>query len=151
MQEHSRFINYRGYASGDHICMPVKALVTRIKNLDWWKSSLIAWSLHSEVLDCLILWEFKGQEHSHASLVSEKVHWSGDISRSEFVLIPWLAPKSNVDCLIPFWSQSQTLLQATRMWLPLGMQMTLNCHFLVNFHYTNSTRISGSAETGNLL
>jgi len=31
----SHFINYRGYASGDHICVPVKALVTRIKNLDW--------------------------------------------------------------------------------------------------------------------
>ena len=53
---------------------------------------------------------------SHASVVSKKVHWLVDISRSEFVLIPW---KKNVDRLILFWSQSQTLLQATHMWLPL--------------------------------
>jgi len=30
-----------------------------------------------------------------------------------------IGPKENVDCLIPFWSWSQTLLQATSMWLPL--------------------------------
>ena len=40
---------------------PVEASATRIKNLDQWKSSLIAWLLHSEALDCLILREFKGQ------------------------------------------------------------------------------------------
>ena len=41
----------------------------------------------------LVLREFKGKKCSHASLVSEKVRWSVDISHSEFVLIPWLAPK----------------------------------------------------------
>ena len=40
---------------------PVEAFVTGIKNLDRWKSSLITWSLRSEALDRLILWEFKGQ------------------------------------------------------------------------------------------
>jgi len=38
-----------------------EAFATGIKNLDRWKSSLIAWLLHSEALDCLILREFKGQ------------------------------------------------------------------------------------------
>ena len=41
--------------------LPVEAFVTGIRNLHLGKSSLIAWSLHSEALDCLILWEFKGQ------------------------------------------------------------------------------------------
>ena len=47
------------------------------------------------------------------------MRWSVDFSRSEFVSIPWSAPKKDVDCLIPFWSRSQTLLQARCMWLPL--------------------------------
>ena len=34
---------------------PVEAFVTGIKNFDQWKSSLIAWSLHSEDLDRLII------------------------------------------------------------------------------------------------
>jgi len=41
--------------------LPAEAFVTGIKNLDWWKLSLIAWSLRSEALDRLILREFKGQ------------------------------------------------------------------------------------------
>ena len=40
---------------------PVEAFATGIKNLDGWKSSLIAWSLRSEALDRSILREFKGQ------------------------------------------------------------------------------------------
>ena len=40
---------------------PVEAFATRIKNFDRWKSSLIAWSLRSEALECFILREFKGQ------------------------------------------------------------------------------------------
>ena len=40
---------------------PVEAFATGIKDLDRQKSSLIAWSLHSEALDRLILQEFKGQ------------------------------------------------------------------------------------------
>jgi len=39
---------------------PVEAFATAIKNLDRWKSSLVAWSLRSEALDRLILREFKG-------------------------------------------------------------------------------------------
>ena len=34
---------------------PVEAFATGIKNLDRWKSSLIAWSLLSEALDRLIV------------------------------------------------------------------------------------------------
>jgi len=41
--------------------LPVEAFVTGIRNLHLGKPSLIAWSLHSEALDCSILWEFKGQ------------------------------------------------------------------------------------------
>ena len=40
---------------------PVEAFATGIKNLDWWKSSLITWSLCFEALDHLILQEFEGQ------------------------------------------------------------------------------------------
>ena len=36
---------------------PVEAFVTGIKNSDWWKPSLIAWSLRSEALDRLIYYE----------------------------------------------------------------------------------------------
>ena len=61
----------------------VEVFVTGIKNLDRWKLSLITWSLYSEALDPLILQEFKGQKRNHASLVSEKVHWSVDFSCSE--------------------------------------------------------------------
>ena len=41
--------------------------------------------------------------------------WSVDINQNS----SWWAPKKNVDCFIPFWIQSQTLLQVTSMWLPL--------------------------------
>ena len=34
---------------------PVEAHVTKIKNFDRWKSSLVAWSLHSEALDRYII------------------------------------------------------------------------------------------------
>ena len=40
--------------------LPVEVFATGIKNLDRWKSSLIAWLLRSEALDRLILREFKG-------------------------------------------------------------------------------------------
>ena len=46
---------------GCHIASPIESFATGIKNLDQWKSFLIAWLLRSEALDCLILWEFKGQ------------------------------------------------------------------------------------------
>ena len=100
---------------------PIEAFATRIKNLDQWKLFLIAPFWSSWLLD------FMGVQRtklSHASLVSKKVHWLVDISRSEFVSIPWSAPKKNADCLISFWSQSQTLLQATRMWLPPWLKST---------------------------
>ena len=79
----------------------VEVFATGIKNLDWWELFLIAWLLHSEALDGLILQEFKGQANSHTSLVSEKVHWSVDISCSESVLIPWSVPKRTLIALIP--------------------------------------------------
>jgi len=41
--------------------LPVEAFATEIKNLHLGKSSLIAWSPHSEAFDCLILREFKRQ------------------------------------------------------------------------------------------
>ena len=42
-------------ALGSHIITsPIEVFATGIKNLDQWKSSLIAWSLPSEALDCLI-------------------------------------------------------------------------------------------------
>ena len=53
------------------------------------------------------------------------MRWLVDISRSESVLIPWLAPKKNVDRLIPFWSWLQTLLQAMSMWLSLVLLLRL--------------------------
>lgn len=54
------------------------------------------WMLNFEALDHLTSWEFKGQKQPHL-LVSEKVHWSVDIG---CVLIPWSAPKKNIDRLI---------------------------------------------------
>ena len=100
---------------------PVEAFTTAIKNLDWWKSSLIACSLRSEALDRLILWEFKGQNVATPAkylrkcvdqliLVAQNSSWSLD-----------RLLKRCVDCLIPLWSQSQTLVQTTSMWLPLDM------------------------------
>ena len=71
---------------------------TRIKNLDWWKSILIALIflfLNSQLLEFA---RFKGQRCCHASLVSVEIFWSVDISHSVFVLIPWSAP---IDHLIP--------------------------------------------------
>jgi len=104
---------------GSRICVTCRNIcATGIKNLDWWKSSLIAWLLRSEALDPLILWEFKGQNYSHASLVSEKVCWLVDISRSEFILVPWLAPKKNVDrILIPVANVSMADVHVTTTWL----------------------------------
>jgi len=64
------------------------------------------------VLDHLIapfqgswLLDFTGVQRtkrSHASVVSKKVRWLVDISRSEFVLILWLSPKKNVYCWFHF-------------------------------------------------
>ena len=75
---------------------------TGIKELDWWKSSLMASSFPSKTLDGLIVQGSKDKKRSHASLVSVKMCWSVDISRSEFILIPWSTPKKNIDRLIPF-------------------------------------------------
>jgi len=61
----------------------VEAFVTRIKNLDQWESSLIAWFTRVQRTRC-----------SHASLVSEKMCWSVHKSRSEFIFIPWSTPKN---------------------------------------------------------
>ena len=67
---------------------PVEAFATGIKNLDRWKSSLIAWSLHFKALDRLILREFKGQNVAtpakylkcvdHLILVAQNSSWSLD-------------------------------------------------------------------------
>ena len=59
--------------------LPVEAFATGINNLDWWKSFRGSWSL-----------DFTGVQRtkrSHASLVSKKVRWSVDNSRSEFVAL----------------------------------------------------------------
>ena len=96
---------------------PVEAFVTGIKNLDQWKSSLIAWSLCSKALDCLILREFKGQNIAAPAkylrkcidqliLVTQNTSWSLD------------RPLKRMLTASPFWFRSQTLLQATSMWLP---------------------------------
>ena len=79
--------------------LPVEVFATGIKNLD-----------RKIVLDCSITlswgsWslDFTGVQRtkrSHASLVSEKMRRSVDISCSEFVLIPWLASKKNINRLI---------------------------------------------------
>ena len=77
--------------------LPVEVLATWIKNLDWWKLSLIAWSLQRTraPLPCF--------------LSIQQMCWSVDISCSEVILIPWSAPKRNVDYLISFSSQSGSL------------------------------------------
>ena len=64
---------------------PVEAFATGIKIV-----------LDRSILRPLMAWfyvRFKRQTRGHASLVSEKLHWSVDISHSEFILIPWSAPK----------------------------------------------------------
>ena len=69
--------------------LPVEAFVTGIKNLHLGKSSLIAWSLHSEALHRLILREFKGQNVATPAkyvgkwvdqliLVTQNLSWSLD-------------------------------------------------------------------------
>jgi len=68
---------------------PVEAFATGIKNLHLGKSSLIAWSLHSEALDHLMLREFKGQNVATPAkyvrkcidqliLVAQNLSWSLD-------------------------------------------------------------------------
>ena len=69
--------------------MSVEAFATMIKNLDRWKSSLLAWLLRSEALDRLILWETKGQNLAtppkylrkcvdQLILVAQNLSWSLD-------------------------------------------------------------------------
>ena len=78
-----------GSARGSHIHVAVEAFATGIKNLDRWKSTLIAWSLRSEALDSLILREFKGQNVATPAmylrkcvdrliLVAQNLAWSLD-------------------------------------------------------------------------
>jgi len=81
--------------------LSIEAFTTRIKYLDW-KSSLIV-PFSSWLLDFM---GFQRTKCSHTSLVSEKLV---NIIYSEFVLIPWSAPKMSIDRMIPFWSQLQTL------------------------------------------
>ena len=78
---------------------PAEASVTRIKNRDRQKLSLITWSLPYEVLDHLILWESKDK---NGATPPSCLRNCIDISRSEFVLILWSALKKNADHLIPF-------------------------------------------------
>jgi len=67
-----------------------RSIVTKIMNLDRWKSFLIAWSKLLITLFC------KGQQHSH-TLVSEKDCLSVDVySHSEFVLLTWAVPKGTL-------------------------------------------------------
>ena len=86
---------------------PVEAFVTGIKNLDQWKSVLIAWLLYSEALDCLILWEFKGQNVATPAkylrkcvdrliLVAQNSSWSLDrLLKSTWSLDSILIPVTN--------------------------------------------------------
>ena len=78
---------------------PVEAFATRIKNLDRWKSALIAWLLRSEALDHLILWEFKEQNVATPAkylrkgvdrlmLVAQNSSWSLD-RLLKWTLIAW--------------------------------------------------------------
>jgi len=56
--------------------LPVEVFATGIKNLDRWKSSLIAWLLCSDALDYLILREYKGQNiATPAKYVRKRVDW----------------------------------------------------------------------------
>ena len=99
---------------------PIEVFVTGIKNLDRWKSSLITWSLRSEALDPLILQEFKGQKRNHASLVSEKVHWSVDFSCSES---SW-----SLDCLLKeCWSLDSILIPVANASTG-DAYVTMSCH-----------------------
>ena len=77
---------------------PVEAFATGIKSLDRWKSSLVAWLLHSEILDCLILQEFKDKSSPPAKylrkcidqliLVTQNSSWSLDWLLKR-ILIAW--------------------------------------------------------------
>jgi len=98
---------------------PVEAFAIGVKNLDRRKSSLIAWSLRSKTLDRLILREFKGQNVAMPAKYLRKC-----IDRLILVSsYPLIGSYKNIDCLIPFLSRLQTLLQVTSMWLPLGKQV----------------------------
>jgi len=67
-----------------------RSIVTKIMNLDRWKSFLIAWSKLLITLFC------KGQQHSQ-TLVSEKDCLSVDVySHSEFVLLTWAVPRGTL-------------------------------------------------------
>ena len=79
--------------------LPIKAFVNRIKNLDWWRLSLIYLIIPFQSPK---LWSLDLRaKHSNASLVSEKMCWLVDISCSEFVLIPWSVLKKNIDHFDP--------------------------------------------------
>ena len=95
---------------GSYICVTCRSIYDR--DQESWLVKIVLDNLIAP-FQCSWSLDFTGVQRtkcSHASLVSKKVRWSG---YSEFILIPWSAPKNNVDHLIPFWSRLQTLLPAT--------------------------------------
>ena len=103
--------------------LPVEAFATRIKSLDQWKSSLIAWSLCFKALDRLIIPEFKGQNVATPAKYLRKC-----VDRLILVTqnSPWSLDRLLKERLISFRSQLQTFLQATSMWLPLALTRSLS-------------------------
>ena len=93
---------------------PVEAFPIAIKMFGRQKLCLIAWSFP---LRLLIAWfaRVNGQ-------IAAARSWFADFSSSEATLIPWLAPKKGLDCLIQFWSWSQMFVHGTYKWLPLALQ-----------------------------
>ena len=99
-------------ARGSHIHVACRSVCDRDQE---------SWSMKI-VLDLLIA-PFRGSwsldatgvqrtKRTHACQVSEKVHWSVDISRSEFILIPW-----SLSILIPAASSSTGNVYVTTPWL----------------------------------
>ena len=86
---------------GSYICVTCRSIYDR--DQESWLVKIVLDNLIAPFQGSWSL-EFTGVQRtkcSHASLVSKKVRWSVDISYSEFILIPWSAPKNNVDRLIP--------------------------------------------------
>ena len=114
----------------------VEEFATEINNLDRWKSSLIAWSLHSKALDG---WEFKGQ-----NVVTPPWYQRKCVDQLILVtkLIFWSAPKKNIDhlidsILIPIASASVRRISVSGTWpcRPF-LQTQSTCQIHINFLVT---------------
>ena len=90
------------------------------------------WLLDFSLLKLLIAWFYKGSKDKNiATPYYLKKHV--DISHSKYILIPWSAPKKNINCLISFWSWSQCfkhqLLNSFWSWLQAKLSV---CGSLTN-------------------